>query len=1603
MISMKRSKTVRYLATMLMVALYALPMQAQEGSTDNARNKRMTTASGGWFSGGINTSFISVGQNGASTLLTATDGQTQYKGNFGFVVPLVEKIEPNQAPIAISASRSVFYKLGDVLRLNGFDPDGDAIRFEVTQGPENGELTVSGARAGRFTFTPAGSLLPKNGYKDTIRFKAIEVEGEKLESEVAMLPFTFNVADEAHEITNLTVASSSESAKTLALTLTDSRFNANYTIDIGYIDLSNPSAPKQVSIVNSGFSLESFTQDSNTLTQTISVSKTDHPYLFSAEKAIITVLVKTRSGFSDDDLFVLTNTSNGSGGTISHLDSDTRFFTQNGDTKSLTNQTSSDGLFFSFASEKETPENTAVSMNLFAVELGDFDLNNASIAITTNPKKGSITDPVLVKSSANLAQWTVFYSPVGDVGYLDSLEFTVTSADREASVSAFAKVQVVDVNDPPTLSAIADQQLNEEEAGTVDLNFADVDNDLIVTVTSSNANQVAATVSNGQLTLTPALNFNGKVNITVLVEEEGTSEAYSKLETFEVEVVAVNDAPIMASISDQVIDEDNVFTYTLSATDVDAAVPLFTYKATPDIAGVATVSINGNVLTVTPSANYFGTINFSVTADDRLGTNTSVSAAETFSLTINPVNDAPVSVATIPAQNLVDVQPAYIMNLGLYFDDVETSDANLTFTHNATGTLFTLSVEQNNLTVTPIQGQSGSEDVTITVSDGELSVSQTVTFNIQGNSSDITAATIDNVSIDEDAGAYTVDLSGVFADTGDPSAQFSYTIGGLSKVSSSLNGTDLVLTPEANFNGTETILVIASANGKTSFTSFQINVNAVNDAPTLGSVSAQSIQEDGLLSDLYITFEDIDTDASDLSFTATSSNESLIASTAIGISKGSNGITLSAPTLANASGSTTITVTVSDGELTATRQFTVNVLSVNDAPTVISTTIAAALEDAAYEQALSGLFADVDGDNLSYSIEGGPEWLSIDNGSLSGTPGNDDVGNTSFYITASDGSGGSVRQQFSITVTNTNDAPVVVSPAADITATEDVLLSSFISSSIFNDVDGDNLTLSATFSGANWLTFDATNNRFTGTPGNDDVGTVNITITATDPDGASASDELVLTVVNTNDTPTDLALSAITVAENSDIGTVIGSLSTTDVDAGDSFTYTLVSGSGAEHNDVFAIANGNLVTNAAIDFESSASLNLRLQTTDAAGATYQKSFTIVVTNVNEAPTALSLSNLSLAENSGNNAEVGSLSTTDPDNGDSFTYSLVSGAGDTDNSGFDISNGKLVSKNSLDFETKSSYSVRVKTTDGGGLSTTSSFTITVTDVNETPTDIGISASSIDENVDEGTVVGVLSTTDEDANDSFTYSLASGSNDNDAFSIDGSNLITAAAVDFETKASYTVIVTTTDGGGNTLDKTLTITVNNVAEPSIAAIDGLVFATTDIEETSTLTFTVENTGDTEIEVSSIALPEGFSADKTAFNVAIGSSADVIVTFAPDEAKTYSGEIVMQSTVGETRINVVGEGTIVTGLDDDMLKATQIGLYPNPARDVVTIDLTQLPHIQPDLAIVDLNGNSVWSKQKVQESKVELDTGTYPAGTYLIRISSDKGSVVKKLIIVK
>ncbi len=108
---------------------------------------------------------------------------------------------------------------------------------------------------------------------------------------------------------------------------------------------------------------------------------------------------------------------------------------------------------------------------------------------------------------------------------------------------------------------------------------------------------------------------------------------------------------------------------------------------------------------------------------------------------------------------------------------------------------------------------------------------------------------------------------------------------------------------------------------------------------------------------------------------------------------------------------------------------------------------------------------------------------------------------------------------------------------------------------------------------------------------------------------------------------------------------------------------------------------------------------------------------------NRAPTDLNLSRDDVDENLAAGSAVGSFSTVDPDVGNTFTYSLVSGTGSTDNGLFSISGSQLRTKSIFDFETRNSYSIRVQTTDGGGLSFQKQFTIRVKDINETVQLIG----------------------------------------------------------------------------------------------------------------------------------------------------------------------------------------------------------------------------------------------------------------------------------------
>lgn len=204
-----------------------------------------------------------------------------------------------------------------------------------------------------------------------------------------------------------------------------------------------------------------------------------------------------------------------------------------------------------------------------------------------------------------------------------------------------------------------------------------------------------------------------------------------------------------------------------------------------------------------------------------------------------------------------------------------------------------------------------------------------------------------------------------------------------------------------------------------------------------------------------------------------------------------------------------------------------------------------------------------------------------------------------------------------------------------------------------------------------------------------------------------------------NQSPTNIVLSSTNVAENMPVSTTVGSFSTQDTDAGNTFTYTLVAGTGGGDNGSFTISGSNLLTAASFNYEVKSNFSIRVQSTDQGGLSTQKIFAINVSNVNETPTNILLSSTNVAENLSVGTTVGAFSTQDPDFNNTFTYTLVSGSGSTDNGSFTISGSNLLTAAIFNYEVKSNYSIRVQSADQGGLSTQKVSAINIVDVNEPP--------------------------------------------------------------------------------------------------------------------------------------------------------------------------------------------------------------------------------------------------------------------------------------------
>lgn len=110
---------------------------------------------------------------------------------------------------------------------------------------------------------------------------------------------------------------------------------------------------------------------------------------------------------------------------------------------------------------------------------------------------------------------------------------------------------------------------------------------------------------------------------------------------------------------------------------------------------------------------------------------------------------------------------------------------------------------------------------------------------------------------------------------------------------------------------------------------------------------------------------------------------------------------------------------------------------------------------------------------------------------------------------------------------------------------------------------------------------------------------------------STASDTASITVTSLNDSPTDIALSFASVNQSAGANATVGTLATTDVDGGDTFTYTLVSGTGSTDNASFNLLGASLRANNAAAL-GAGSYSVRVRTTDNASAFFEKAFLLTV-------------------------------------------------------------------------------------------------------------------------------------------------------------------------------------------------------------------------------------------------------------------------------------------------------------------------------------------------------------------------------------------------------
>ncbi|MGE0798665.1 MAG: Ig-like domain-containing protein [Lautropia sp.] len=796
------------------------------------------------------------------------------------------------------------------------------------------------------------------------------------------------------------------------------------------------------------------------------------------------------------------------------------------------------------------------------------------------------------------------YTPEADFHGTDSFDFSVS--DGTTTVVRTFTVTVNPVNDGPTAtddaySATEDTPLVVPAATGVLANDTDPDNDaLTATVDTGPAHGTLVLNADGSFTYTPDADYSGTDTFTYTIED---AEAAVSHATVTITVGGTNDAPV-AVAGTATTDEDTVLNGTLpTATDADSDPLTYAAGTTGPAHGTVIVNPDGSY-TYTPAADFHGTDSFTYVAND----DTVDSAEATVTVTVNPVNDAPVAVDdTASTTEDTPVTTGNVLANDTDVDDALTPSNITVFTQAANGTV--ASNDDGTFTYTPNTNFAGSDSFAYTVTDaGGLSSTATVTISVDGEN-DAPVVTDGTAATDEDTVLNGTLPAATDADGDALTYAAGTTAAAHGTVTIDSDGT-YTYTPAANFNGTDTFGYVANDGTENSAEALiTVTVTPVNDAPVAADGTA-STDEDTVLNGTLPAATDVDGDTLTYAAGATGPAHGTVVINADG------SYTYTPAADFNGTDSNTY-VANDDPESSAEATITITVSGENDAP-VAGAGTATTDEDTVLNGTLP-VASDADGDTLTYAAGAtGPSHgtvvVNLD-GSYIYTPAADFHGTDSFSYVANDGTANSAEATVTVTVNPVNDAPAAVDDTASTTEDTPVTTGNVLA----NDADVDDAlmpsNITAFTQAANGTVASNDDGTFTYTPDADFEGSDSFTYTVTDAGGLSSTATVTISVDGENDAPVATDGTAATDEDTVLNGTLPAA---TDAD-GDPLTYA-AGAVAAAHGTVVIDADGTYTYTPNANFHGTDTFGYVAN--DGTENSAEALITVTVTPVNDAPVAV---------------------------------------------------------------------------------------------------------------------------------------------------------------------------------------------------------------------------------------------------------------------------------------------------------------------------------------------------------------------------------------------